>query len=151
EGREEGGEAEGQEEGREEGEAEEMTARTEPDARARDRPNPSHARRASTAGPELHERPRSATMAGSGQVRRSTAAAQEPSGSAFETVTADRPSHTTKPPYSPGGSRRNEEVMKYLLQRTGMAVATLALAFVLFAPGVTQAQGWGTVKGQVVF
>jgi len=32
-----------------------------------------------------------------------------------------------------------------------MAVATLALAAVLFTPGVTQAEGWGTVKGQVVF
>jgi len=32
-----------------------------------------------------------------------------------------------------------------------MAVAALALAAVLFAPGVTQAEGWGTIKGQVVF
>src|SRR4051812_39057672 len=40
--------------------------------------------------------------------------------------------------------------MKYLLHRTGMAVATLALAAVLFTPGVTQAEGWGTAKRQVV-
>src|SRR5947207_433926 len=41
--------------------------------------------------------------------------------------------------------------MKYLLHRTGMAVAALALAAVLCAPGAAGAQGWGTVKGQVVF
>jgi hypothetical protein len=42
-------------------------------------------------------------------------------------------------------------MMRFMLQRSGAALAALALITLLLAGATASAQGWGTVKGQVVY